>query len=65
MYVYMYIYIYIVELFVHQQESGYDEAKHEFDMIWVLKKCLTHCLNDDRAYAPHYIYIYMYIDIRI
>ena len=60
MYVYMYIYIYIVELFVHQQESGYDEAKHEFDMIWVLKKCLTHCLNDDRAYAPHYIYVYRY-----
>ena len=32
-------------------------------MIWVLKKCLTHSLNDDRAYVPHCIYIY--IDIYV
>jgi hypothetical protein len=30
-------------------------------MIWVLKECLTHSLNDDRAYVPHCIYIDIYV----
>ena len=52
------VYTYTYYMFFNQPTTGYNEAKHGFDMIWVPKTCLPYALKDGRACFTMLLTIY-------